>query len=816
MLDGGAINNGFLSLLTSLIAYLGGVSARKSLKSKALDGIPSLVLEEIQKRFTVGLGSNPCNRLGEVLYSQLNEPIKNLKRTRGSQEELLSPYLIHFTVLVKNLKSMLIGLAANQRQYDVELFKPRIHQLIEECAKRQNWSTDKVNSVQTSVCEQSKQILQFYNFFLDQESILEEFSSQTLSLIPLSKLGRLRQEGKGQEIYAWVQRNWTDLETVKDLVSMQLVQFKNFCSERSKFLGDSLALIGEHGLYDQTENLALPTVRELVSSAPENEIAGLMELFAGYYLKIDYMLCLCEKGNNLLEKLFTGLRTERERHVNLEELMTSSSSSSSSRPSLRGRARKVQSKGRKKRAPERGKAAQSQGAKIEKEKLLGPAEQHSLKMFVTQDPIGEVHTSMLEGINNFGMSLTNLDAKKMLDNVLEFYKDLFSELCDLPDPNQSSHVVDYTQRVVVLLSQLLEQVISLHKVQRQDFQGPIHRLVSHNSLSMLPDSGLEETFPEIRNAVESVNLIEWSARHFYTHEPATREALGVQLLNSADELLTQPESGPSSGIDRAARALSLITTTKELAFDHLNLISRILGVSLDFTPIRDLPPSTFPLRRSESDSDLAAPLIKRVDPLLKRMERLIGQDSVGSSTDRPFQSYLKDARRLLVLIKARLERHSEENNARNFFKTLATLTALVLEFTAVTLAVKSGKMKSSRVKWNSSSHRLTHWFEKLGFYHLTPAEEEFLEACDRIHSLMRYSAHYQELQGVDPVQELYLRLKDLRPSDPTNLGGIGETAWQPVRGNLKKAVAGAVKDVYERVETGLGLLSQLLDKLEPT
>lgn len=71
------------------------------------------------------------------------------------------------------------------------------------------------------------------------------------------------------------------------------------------------------------------------------------------------------------------------------------------------------------------------------------------------------------------------------------------------------------------------------------------------------------------------------------------------------------------------------------------------------------------------------------------------------------------------------------------------------------------------MKWNSSFHRLTHWFEKLEFYHLKPAEEEFLEACDRIYSLTCYSAHY-----------------------------------------------GAIHDIYERVEIGLGLISKLLDKLE--
>lgn len=824
---GGVMRCSSHTSLKAIEEYLRTMSEQKNARRNAVEGISIEIFVQLLNYFSIEQstdGDGIGYQMHPAILSSFRQPIQKLWQgaVHSSGKLVMEVPLLayHVPALAWTLLTVPNRVELSNREHFLSTVKPSAYRVVDVHAAELNWSeaqTQKANELITYLIDR---------FFIEYDtghSLLDGWSqilTPLLRLFPSSRIARLLQEGNQDAICRYIDRNIDDLIELSEGLNQFLTLFdvnhegfkewKNHfhvlipfcCDDLEQLLNSSaeenyarfktLIIQEEHArqwtakLFDFLRN---PMLKEVVQQFSLD--------FATIQTRGEISQNLFSAGKDLIAHLFNSVLPARKRYSEAaemaRELMESSSSSSSSRKFVRS--------GGRDRKKSRGRVAKPLPAAKKQTDI--PAEERTdhtpLKPLVCEAPIAYAHDRILTAFSAFGTStLNNKYALQSWESSTEFYKDLVAELVDAPNPGNPTHVSEYVNRIVVTLSLLVEQVVSTHVLERHQPMNIIQRqsLLSHESKRMLVDSGLEEKIAGIRDVVAQVSGLEILARNLKTNHP--RDSIGAQLLYRADELTAATASSSSFGSFYDAQ--TLLGDTHNLVVGQLDLLCRILDIEIDLDAFRGV--GNYQEGLDSTDSQITNQLIKKAMEIQGRMDVLI-----GSGTD----GYLCDAARLLGLMQARLERHSENGNVRNFYKMLATSMALVLEFTAMSLGEKSGNQDLA----NMRSHCLTDWFELLGLTNLSLDEELLLESCVRVHNLTRYSANYRAVQGRSSAQDIYLQMiKRLAKSDAMTHGGISDSSWISADRELKSHVRKAVADIRSRIEIGLGLAHKLLLKLE--
>ncbi len=763
-------------------------------------------------------------RLNEGVLKSLSTPICDLVKAQGPSRTLISTFMGQLQRVTDLLLRVPEHLLAKQEQCEAS-FKDEMMRLMENSAEKMGWATDKVafarGCIEELTADQSTQL----NIYQDaQRTTAKKILAPSLELIPWAKINRLKSQNNEEWVACWAEKNLQDLQELRNHAELAFeitkwygglfeelrYQFLSLmcylCSPDRDVIDPDLSpktfvkeVVQKNGFISQHLGRNLPPDLEKSHSVLLNSSAPTKNLMC--------LLAFSKASTGLVASFINSIESFITTRRNNKELLQQTMATCVSKP----RGSRPQRGGGKKRGAAPSVARQSKPSqRVSKETVTSVPpllDEPSLKRVLSGDPLATLHDQMLEGLKSHRNSFKNMYAIQCWDNAVELYRDLFCELLDRPNETDSQQVADYVNRIVVLLNQLMEQVVSSHALESAEPKNLFERqrVVSHNILKMLNNHDLATKVPTLRDAAEAVNGLEMLARNLKAHEPKDSE--GARLLYQADTLaLQQSVTSSSSSSGSTLDADRLLHQTQTLVINQLAVLGNIVGCSADLDPIREI--STY---REPPAFDVAG-LIDKIGELIGKMEACIQRGAVTSPSSAPLhQGYLTDAIRLLGLMKGRLKRHSENGNVRNFFKMLATTMALTLEFTALTVSGKLGKRDLSQMRWHHFSHNVTNLFEELGFYALSSKEEDLLDASDRVHNLTRYSANYEKIKRNHSSQDLYLQLiKRLHPADATTQGGVGATSWQSADRNLRATVKDAVGDMYDRLKTGLGLLDKLI------
>ncbi len=789
-----------------------------------LDKTLKLFIGQMRSYLTKELDSVPGQKSYRVhpqLLSFLQAPIDGRTVTTSSSEAMISiPKLIDVM-----LTSPLVVVPKQEESLQTTI-KPALMALIETCAKELGWSEQKAEIARQCLETLHQESLERHRRTPEFLQLWNDLIKPIVDLVPFSKMVRLQKEGKENQIGQWVDRNKEDLQNLSEYVvmlsqSLDSSYCDNFfylrqqvrkllgylCSDQAPISSTSTFenIYHQFSKLSENEEIYSNWYRALdTTEANKVEIARALTEHLDAYIQLDTdsttSLALCCSSANLINTLTKAVLSARKSYHDRIAATASLLSEQPRRPKApRGRSSKPSASSSRGKPKARGGTSSSSTVSPSAPPVI--PQEVSLKPLLSGDRIAAIHDALLEAIDTYKHKFSNTFAQQCWNNALELYRDLFSELLDRPTLRNSSHVNDYVNRIVVLLSQLMEQVVSAHALEQKKPTNLLqrHRVVSHDILRMLSKSGLEARISELRPAMEAINGLEMLARNLKTQE--YRPSQGAQLLYDADQLAFEPSDSYAGH--------ELVTRIQQLVTDQLSLLCRILDMDtpIDFRPLQEIP-SYDETPRYKIDGFVA-----KIAALKEKINNLTSPSTNSSMPANSSTGYLSDALRLLELIQARLERHSENGNVRNFFKTIATSMALALENTAITLAGRMGQRDLSRMRWSEFTHDLTNLFEDLGIHDLSEKEESFLEASDRIHNLTRYSANYKQIQGRDSAQDLYLQLvKRLNPADATSQGGVGASSWQSADKRLKNTVKEAISDIYERLDTGLDLLDKLLER----
>jgi len=292
----------------------------------------------------------------------------------------------------------------------------------------------------------------------------------------------------------------------------------------------------------------------------------------------------------------------------------------------------------------------------------------------------------------------------------------------------------YVNRLITLLSLLMEQILSAHLLEEKNPQDIYERwnLLRHDCNQLMNNSSLKDRVPDLKENVEAIADLEIFARNLYTNPSNTN--LGAAILYRAESvhLSNDPEQ---------ARALMIETHT--LIKEQLVLISQILLTEkkLNFECLQELNiVSKRPLRVLSIDEKQIRQLL---DKALSILSNFIKPPEPGQYSAIHPQHYLIDAHRLLALLKLRLDLGIEGGNLRNYYKVLTTHLPLAIENLSIALLSLKGSLDLETLEHKNLNHNLVECCEKLGITNLSTETWKYLLSAFEFINLARYNELYK-------------------------------------------------------------------------
>lgn len=319
----------------------------------------------------------------------------------------------------------------------------------------------------------------------------------------------------------------------------------------------------------------------------------------------------------------------------------------------------------------------------------------------------------------------NTYAQRAWRNAAEQFNDLSAELQDRINFQDPKQVAEHVNRLLVILSLLMEQILSAHLLENREPKNryELWKMLRHNSDFLLEQSKLSERVSELPSLLPKVSNLATLSRSPYAVPLQT--SCGAQLLYQAEEL---------SSTQNPHLITPVLEGTYSLLKEMLQLVNRLA-----------LPDQELSL--TGLDQFLMEPpgaTIKRErDPLHDLIERALSflpKEPVLLSDEINPLHHLADAKRHLELIYTRLERGIHGGNIRNLYKTLNTFIPLAIK----SLAMAGAKAQGLPIQRPEAMHNLMEWCEQLKFFNHTPEMRHYLYASGNIHKYIRNPALYDK------------------------------------------------------------------------
>lgn len=205
---------------------------------------------------------------------------------------------------------------------------------------------------------------------------------------------------------------------------------------------------------------------------------------------------------------------------------------------------------------------------------------------IASSSIGPVETLLTHLLNAFeGASFHNIFAQQSWRSATEQYKDLMAEIIAHRDLSEPAQAAEHVNRIVVLLSLMMEQILSAYLLEDRNPKDIYERwtLLRHDSLGLLAGSKLAERVVGLEIGLQAVADLEIFSRSLYTSP--YKDSVGARLLYAAETLRLSRDPEAVERVVQDCYALirsqlllvnQLISQQDEQAFNCLNGVAAVV------------------------------------------------------------------------------------------------------------------------------------------------------------------------------------------------------------------------------------------------